>query len=141
MGFRYPLALPRELPVFIVVPLLIGRSVRPSTAMCLAAEGATMSTIRTVERPPTQTIDQYAQTRPYHPYARQIDDDQWIVEEPGVSRPLGYVRSRFSPTTGFLEFIVLPWDDESIAVRPYDVCYPTLFPAASWLRWHESPNR
>ena len=100
-----------------------------------------MSTIRTVDRPLEQPTDQYDQSRPYHPYARQIDDDQWIVEEPGVSRPLGYVHSRFSPETGFLEFIVLPWHDESITVRPYDGSHPTLFHAVSWLRWHESPHR
>lgn len=95
-----------------------------------------MSTIRDVER----TVEQYDQSRPYHPYARQIDESQWIVEEPGAGRPLGYVQSRFS-AAGILEFIVVPWHDESITVRPYDGSHPTLFHAVSWLRWHESTRR
>jgi hypothetical protein len=100
-----------------------------------------MSTIRTVERPLERPLDQYDQSTPYHPFARQIDEDHWVVEEPGVARPLGYVRSRFSPSSGMLEFVVFPWHDESITVRPYDGSHPTLFHAVSWLRWHESPHR
>ena len=95
-----------------------------------------MSTIREKARP----VEQYDQSRPYHPFARQIDEDQWIVEEPGAARPLGFVQSR-TASSGALEFVVFPWHDESITVRQFDGSHPTLFHAVSWLRWHESARR
>jgi hypothetical protein len=95
-----------------------------------------MSTIREIQRP----IEQYDQSHPYHPYARQIDESQWVVEEPGMDRPLGFVHSR-PGEYGLLEFVVFPWHDPSITVRPFDGSHPTLFHAVSWLRWHEAPRR
>lgn len=89
-------------------------------------------TINTIQ--PRVGNERYDQSRQYHPFARPIDDGQWIVEEPGRARPLGYVRSRVG-TDGAMEFIVWPWHDESITVRPYEGSHPTLFHAVSWLRW------
>lgn len=87
-------------------------------------------TINTMSR----SVEQYDQTRQYHPFARPIDAGQWIVEEPGRARPLGYVRSR-PARSGEIEFVVWPWHDESITVRPFEGSHPTLFHAVSWLRW------
>ncbi|MCU1571337.1 MAG: hypothetical protein JWR33_2078 [Naasia sp.] len=95
-----------------------------------------MSINRTAEA--DRPMDQYDQSRQYHPFAKQIDDDQWIVEVPGAERPLGFVRARVSVATGQLEFVVFPWHDESITVSPYDGSHPTLFHAVSWLRWRMS---
>lgn len=94
----------------------------------------------TIEAPFGQTLEQYDQSRPYHPFARQIDADQWIVEEPGAPRPLGFVRCRPDSAGERLEFVVWPWHDESITVRPFDGSHPTLFHAVSWLRWRMSED-
>jgi len=75
-------------------------------------------------------------TAEYHPFARPVDEREWIVEDPRTHRPLGFVRSRVREG-GVTEYVVYPWHDESIVVRAFAGAHETLFEAVAWLRWQD----
>ena len=76
----------------------------------------------------------YEQTRHYHPFARELNEGEWVVEVPGMDAPVGYVRLKKSKN-GTLTFRTYSCQGVSENVKPFPGAHPTLFHAVAWLRW------
>ncbi|MFD1712927.1 hypothetical protein ACFSBZ_00435 [Amnibacterium flavum] len=84
---------------------------------------------------PRLTEVKYDQTSPFHPFARQVGDGEWIVQPPESKSPAGLIRVRLAADGG-LDFAVYPWHDDAPDSTPFEGSHPTLFHAVSWLRWY-----
>ena len=93
-----------------------------------------MATRESIRAPRLSEV-KYDQSSPFHPFARQSRDGEWVVQPPESSCPVGLIRVRCNNNDG-IEFVVYEWCDGAAATAPLGDPHPTLFHAVSWLRWH-----